>query len=235
VTLSFVIPAHDEAALLPAAIDAIRRSADDLGVRYEIIVADDASTDRTAAVATANGARVVPTSVRQIAGARNAGARTASGETLVFVDADTLVSTPLLRAMVVARRAGAIGGGAVVQFDQALPRFARVWVASFTWFSRRFKMAAGCFVFVARDVFEAVGGFDESYFDAEEIALSRTLGRRGRFVILPETVVTSARKLRTHSAGEIWRNFLFLTFRPRAVKRRSALGLWYGPRRPDKT
>ena len=233
-TLSFVIPAHDEEALLPATIASIRQSADRLGVPYEIVVADDGSTDRTAEVAAASGARVATTNVRQIAGARNAGARVASGETLVFVDADTIVTAAVLRAMMAARGGGAIGGGAVVRFDQALPRFARMWAASFTWFSRRFKMAAGCFVFVARDAFEAVGGFDETFFAAEELVLSRRLGRHGRFVILSEPVVTSARKLRTHTAGEIWRTFLFLTLRPNAVKRRSALSLWYGPRRPDE-
>lgn len=232
--LSFVIPAHDEELLIGAAICAIRTAADSTALPYEIIVVDDGSVDRTADVARESGARVVSVNARQIAAARNAGAKTATGDTVVFVDADTLVNAPVVRAMLEARQAGAIGGGAVISFDQPLPRYARVWAATFTWLMRRFRLAAGCFVFVARDVFDAVGGFDETYFAAEEIVLSRTLNCRGKFVILTQPVVTSARKVRTHTVGEIWRTFLMLTFRPSALKRRSALGLWYGPRRKDR-
>jgi GT2 family glycosyltransferase len=170
--------------------------------------------------------------VRHIAAARNAGAAAAVGDTLVFVDADTVVTAPVIHAMLDARRRGAIGGGAVVHFDQPLPRYARSWAAAFTSASRRFGLAAGCFVFCAADAFAAVGGFDERYFAAEEIIFSRSVRRRGTFVILETPVVTSARKIRTHSAGEIWWTFLKLML-PGAVKRRSALPLWYGPRRHD--
>ena len=173
--------------------------------------------------------------VRHIAAARNAGGRVAIGDTLVFVDADTLITPAVVRALLTARASGAIGGGALVSFDEPLPRYARAWAATFTWMSRRFRLAAGCFLFVARDAFIAVGGFDEAYFAAEELAFSRTINRRGRFVILDEPVLTSGRKVRTHTRSEIWRTFLKLTLRPGALKRRSALALWYGPRRDDTT
>jgi hypothetical protein len=48
----------------------------------------------------------------------------------------------------------------------------------------------------------AVGGFDEAFFGAEEIVISRALRNHGRFVVLKEAVTTSGRKLRTHSSSK---------------------------------
>ncbi len=231
--LSFIVPAHNEEALVADTVSAIRAAAREASVGSEIIVVDDGSQDRTAVLAGESGARVLSVNLRHIAAARNAGARVAAGETLVFVDADTRITGPVIRSLIDARRSGAIGGGAVVTFDQQLPRYARVWAGVFTWLSRRFGLAAGCFVFCAADAFVALGGFDERYFAAEEIVFSRAVKRRGKFVILETPVITSARKIRTHTGSEIWWTFLKLTLRPGAVKRRSGLELWYGPRRPD--
>ena len=65
--VSFVIPAHNEEPLLAATLFAIHVAAAACGIEYEIIVADDASTDRTAHVAAGAGARVVSVQHRQIA------------------------------------------------------------------------------------------------------------------------------------------------------------------------
>ena len=232
-TLSFVIPAHDEEGLIGATLRAVRGAADVTGEPYEIIVVDDASTDRTAAIVEAAGARVVPVNLRQIGAARNAGARVATGETLVFVDADTQPTVDAVRGVVEARGAGAVGGGARVRFDEPIPTWARRLMPLFLGTMVRMGWAAGCFMFASRDVFNAVGGFDESLFASEEIALSRALKRRGRFVILPAYVQSSGRKLRTYSGFEVLGLGIRLTLWPWSLKRRSALPLWYGSRRAD--
>ena len=54
-------------------MNAIHCSARAVNEQYEIIVADDASTDRTAEIARSLGARVERVNYRQIAGTRNAG------------------------------------------------------------------------------------------------------------------------------------------------------------------
>lgn len=164
---------------------------------------DDASDDGTAVIAQSHGARVVTVNCRHIAATRNAGARAARGEWLVFVDADTIVTEEVTRAALAALHAGAVGGGSSVRFDGRLPLYGRALAAAFLPVYRALRLAAGCFIFCTRQAFDAVGGFDETAFAAEEAILSRALSRQGRFVILREAVITSGRKLRTHSASSI--------------------------------
>jgi glycosyltransferase involved in cell wall biosynthesis len=85
--LSFIIPAYNEELLLGGTLRAIRVAAGAIGEPFEVVVADDASTDRTADVARELGAHVVAVHHRQIGATRNAGARATRGEFLVFVDA----------------------------------------------------------------------------------------------------------------------------------------------------
>ena len=66
--LSFVVPAHDEQATIGAVVAAIDSAARSAGVEFEVIVVDDSSTDATAVLAEAAGARVVPVALRQISG-----------------------------------------------------------------------------------------------------------------------------------------------------------------------
>ncbi|WP_165074587.1 hypothetical protein [Paludisphaera rhizosphaerae] len=78
--------------------------------------------------------------------------------------------------------------------------------------------------------FEAVGGFCERYFAAEDAAFVKALKRRGRFVIPRQTVLTSNRKVSTMT----FRRALSVLFRfvirgPESYRSREGLGLWYGP------
>src|SRR5260221_13233142 len=84
VTISFVVPAHNEEALIGRALEAINASARAVGEPFEIIVVDDASTDRTADIARDGGAHVISVGYRQIARTRNAGAQAARGDILIF-------------------------------------------------------------------------------------------------------------------------------------------------------
>jgi glycosyltransferase involved in cell wall biosynthesis len=233
-TVSFIIPAHDEEAIIATCVDAVHTAAQALHVPYEVIVVDDQSTDQTAVVARAAGSRVVRITRRHIAAARNSGAAAARSNAFIFVDADTIVNAAVVRAALEALRAGAMGGGSQVRFDEPVPRWARTMLRAFLWVYTRLRLAGGCFVFCSRVAFDAVGGFDETMFAAEEVRMSRALGRHGRFVILSESVLTSSRKLRTHSAREIGLTLLRIPFLwPWMVRSRRRLELWYGPRRED--
>ena len=227
--LSFVVPAHDEAPLVGACLDAIRAAAGHHA--HDVLVVDDASTDATAAVAQAHGARVLPVAHRQIAATRNAGARATRGEVLVFVDADTRITPEVVAAALSALEAGAVGGGCAVRFDDARWHERAVTALVMLGF-RATGIAPGCFLFCSRDAFEAAGGFDERLYAAEDVALSRALANLGRFAILRQHVVTSDRKLRTFGLFAHVRLALRLLLRGRRVlESREHLDLWYATRR----
>jgi glycosyltransferase involved in cell wall biosynthesis len=235
IDISFIIPAFNEERTLGRALQALSRAIATCRESAEIIVVDDASTDATAVTAAAAGARVLQVNFRHIAATRNAGARAARGAWLIFVDADTLVTSEVVAAAVAALRAGAVGGGCDIRFEGRLPLYARMLIAVALPVYRGLRLAAGCFVFCTHAAFDKVGGFDESLFAAEEVALSRALRRHGRFVILAEHVLTSGRKLRTHSGREVMGSLARVAWGGRrSMGRRKGLEIWYGERREDR-
>ena len=230
-TLSFIVPAYNEALLIGATLNAIRSAAAASRESFEIIVADDASTDETATIAREYGARIVPAQNRQISRTRNDGAKAARGAFLFFVDADTLINANVVRAAISAMRTGNVGGGAVFRFDDSVRLAGRVAEFGVATVLRWLHLASGCFVFCRRDAFERVGGFATDLFAAEEWALSRALGKLGPFRVLPEAVITSGRKLKTTPLSValrlVWSG---LTRGRRALQTRDALDFWYRER-----
>ena len=232
--ISFIVPAYNEERLLGATLDALHAAGRAAGEPYELIVVDDASTDRTALIAQGHGALLVRVAHRQIAATRNAGARRANGDLFIFVDADTTVNEAVVRSAVEALRGGAAGGGAAVEFDGPVPLYARLLMPVLVRLFRAAGLAAGCFLFCTRSAFAAVGGFDEAFYGAEELIMSQALKRHGRFVVLRQAVTTSGRKLRTHSVREVLVVLGRLALRgSRAVKQRQGMELWYAERRED--
>ena len=236
--LSVIIPAHDEATLIGATLDALREAMAATRIAYEVVVVDDASSDATGEIAAAQGARVQRVEHRQIAATRNAGAAVARHPRLLFLDADTLVNSEVLAAAMAAMDRGAVGGGCRVRLAGPARWHERMLAGIAALGFRWTRIAPGCFLFCTRDAFDAVGGFDPRWYAGEDVAMSRALAARGRFVILRQSVRTSDRKLRTFSPGEHLRLLGRLIVRGRGIlTTRDGLELWYdkrrsGPREP---
>lgn len=242
--LSIVIPAWNEEKLLPATLAAIHRAAETsllpAAIEWEVVVCDNNSTDSTADIARAAGARVVSEPINQIGRARNTGAAAAKGEWILFVDADSQPSSGLLAKMASTMAdPGVIGGGSLLRMETRGigPRLMlKLWEMT----SRRLKYAAGSFFFVRADAFRETGGFDTAFFAAEEIDLSVRLKRLGhlrtprqRMVILTGfPLETSARKLSMHSAASHLGFMLRTVFtRGRTLRQRQACAIWYDGQR----
>jgi glycosyltransferase involved in cell wall biosynthesis len=230
--ISFIVPNHNEEALLGRTLSAIHESVRASREPYEIVVVNDASTDRTGEIAVEHGVQVISVSHRQIAATRNAGAAATTGDILIFVDADTTVAESALRAAIEALRHGAVGGGASVRFDEGrLPIYARVLEFLLPPVLRILRLAPGCFIFCTRQAYLAADGFDEALYVTEEVDFAQRLKRQGRFVILREFVITSARKLRTRSAFQLlWVGLRLALGGGQSIRRRDGLEYWYGPR-----
>jgi glycosyltransferase involved in cell wall biosynthesis len=230
--ISFVVPAHNEEFELSSTLEAIRAAASGGPQPFEIIVVDDASTDLTREIAEQAGARVVSIDRRQIAAARNAGARVAKGEYLFFVDADTRINPTHITEAIAALDADYAGGSARVTADGFVPLWGRILLRAFCALYFGLNLGAGAFLFTTGRNFEAIGGFDEQYFVGEEVYFSLALKKLGRFKVLLEPILTSGRKLRMYSATQVLGDFLAVIFGGRRVARsRERLRLWYDGKR----
>jgi len=207
--LSIVVPAFNEEKLLPACLSSAFAAAAACGLAdFEVVVCDNNSTDATARVAREGGAKVVFEPVNKISRSRNAGAAAATGDWLLFIDADSVLSAGSLGAMLSAAEGGkVVGGGSVIDFDRK-PWWGALMVALWRALSRTARWAAGSFVFCRADAFRAVGGFPADFASGEEVVLSRDLKRWGRgrglgFVILAdEPHVSSGRKFYLYRPSE---------------------------------
>ena len=233
--ISFIVPAYNEELELASTIAAIRAAASRAAQTYEIIVVDDASADATPRIAAQAGARVIFINRRQIAAARNAGARAAQGEYLFFVDADTRINCAHIIGAIAALQAGYAGGSARVVAEGFIPLWSRILLRIFCTLYFRLNLGAGAFLFTTRRNFHAIGGFDEQYFIGEEVWFSLALKKLGCFKVLLEPILTSGRKLRIYSAREVLGNsFAALLGCFGAACSRAKLHLWYDGKRESR-
>ena len=209
--ISVIVPAFNEELELAASLRSIRHAMGaftDPGWPSELIVCDNNSTDRTAAIAGEAGAEVVFEPINQISRARNAGAARATGDWLVFVDADSHPSVDLFADMAREIQAGrCVAGGSTVRLNTTdmLPGLA---VSAWNAISLMTRWAAGSFMFCETAAFRELGGFSLELYAAEEIELCRRFKRlarrRGRTVAIlhRHPLLTSARKARLYTTRE---------------------------------
>ncbi|WP_019623395.1 glycosyltransferase [Thioalkalivibrio thiocyanoxidans] len=231
--LSVIVPAWNEAQWLPQTLAALQQALANADRQTEIIVVDNASTDSTPQIAQQAGCRVVFEPTRQISRARNAGARAACGDYLLFVDADTWPDADLIRTTLQALDSGEVcGGGARVAFDHLTHRIYRWGAAAWNALSARLGLAAGCYVFCTREAFEAIGGFSERVYAGEEVFLSRAMARWGhqhgqRFQMLETPVMTSGRKADWFSPAHHILVVLQALLLPWSLRSRRLAWFWY--------
>lgn len=197
--VSVVVPAYNEEPLLPACLAALKRQ--DYEGEFEIIVVDNASTDRTGRIAAAAGVTVVEEPHRGYSKALARGFAAATGDIVATTDADSIVPSNWISRLVGAYEEGVAAVGGELDFTHAnwkarlltrgiLPIINRVdrqnpagphlWGANFS---------------VRRSAFLAAGGWNPEFNLQTDTELSERLRRFGRVVLLPDLVVkTSSRR-----------------------------------------
>jgi glycosyltransferase involved in cell wall biosynthesis len=232
--ISFIVPAHNEQNCIGKTLQAINEAARSVNQPYEIIVVDDASTDSTAEISRQFGAIVLTVNNRQIAATRNSGGRVAQGERLFFVDADTTINPRVVASALRWMDKGAAGGGAPARFEGTAPLYAHLLVWYLGLWMRLAGIAGGAFMFCTRDAFQAVGGFDERLFGAEDAVMSWALKREGRFVVLWKYIFTSDRRARGIRGLQMLTSLIVMAFSPGILTRRSSVKkIWYESNRED--
>lgn len=179
--LSVVIPAFNEEKVLAVNIQRVREACEscpDIRDNYELIVCDNNSTDRTAAIAQASGCKVVFEPINQISRARNTGASAATGQWLLFVDADSWPSPELMADTVaILRSAEYIGCGSTIRIVDG------PWWFKFGWESKNLSMrllkwCPGGFILCRRDAFNEIGSFPLDHYIFEEADFVKQLKKR---------------------------------------------------------
>jgi glycosyltransferase involved in cell wall biosynthesis len=241
VKLSVIVPAYNEEKLIAGTLRSIREALDANarpGLETEVIVADNNSTDATAGIAREAGATVVFEPVNQIARARNAGAAAATGDWLVFIDADTHPSPGLIGAVLEAMARGNVAGGGSTAGTHGFPLRGRIIIRLWNAISRTLRWAAGSFIFCRADAFRAVGGFSLELYAGEELDFSRRFKRVARaegkrFVIIhSHPILTSARKFHLYTNREMLALFWTALRHPiSGLRRKENVPMWYDGRR----
>ena len=232
--ISFIIPAYNEELLLARTLNSIRKSIDSAHIEAEIIVVDNNSSDKTSEIAKSSGAdKVVFEPVNNISRARNTGGKAASGELLVFIDADTCIDEKLLKELISYNHATMVcGGGARLAFDAPMPHAARFSTWLWNKLAPRFGLAAGSFSFCSKNAFKELGGFNETLYAAEDVAFSKKLKAWGRkrnllFVILKSEAESSARRVVGRSVWPLFIKMLSLAIMPWKLRSKKHCSIWY--------
>jgi glycosyltransferase involved in cell wall biosynthesis len=240
-SISVIIPAFNEADYIPDTLDRLAEAGRHFMAlvdgAIQIIVVDNASTDRTAELAESAGTTVIHEPVHNIARARNAGAAVASHDVLVFLDADTLVPPGLLLRINQVMADPMCVGGAVDFFHQADRLLIQAYLKFWRVLGLLGGMAQGACQFCRRRTFHELRGYDESWYMGEDVdfywrlrRLARQQGRR-TFYIRDLQLKSSPRRW---DRWPLWRIFIWtsplVTFACR--HRRSAWGGWY--RKPPR-
>lgn len=220
-TISVIVPALNEALILPSTLARLNHPA-----FTEVIVVDGGSQDGTLAAAAlaAPTARIL-TAPAGRARQMNVGAIAAKGHVLLFLHADTLLPPTAADDITAALADPLVVGG---RFDARLnPDRGLLWMVGrmMSWRSRVTGIATGDqALFVRRRVFEELGGFPEIPL-MEDVAFSRRLKRAGQIANLRSCVMTSGRRWEQHGAVRtiflMWklRLLYFLGANPDRLKR----------------
>ena len=188
--ISIIIPVLNEQDLIQPLVSAIEKAADSLP-DLELLFIDGGSTDATVERVDKCGMSLFH-SEKGRARQMNLGAREANGDILYFIHADTLPPAGFDRLIRKAVNMGWDAGCFRMKFDSP-SRFLKF----FSWFTRfnHWLCRGGDqSLFIRRNYFEDLNGFNEDYMIYEDLELIIRLYRQGNFKVLPQYVLTSDRK-----------------------------------------
>jgi cellulose synthase/poly-beta-1,6-N-acetylglucosamine synthase-like glycosyltransferase len=202
---SIVIPAHNEEDWIEKSVTAAKNQ--DYPGEFEVIVVDNASTDRTAEIAIQSGARVVYESRRGLPQARDAGYRAAKGEIIANMDADTLPPPHWLRSFLKPfSNPSVVAVSGIFRLDRADRFLDRCYLKFHYGFWEpllirllklisRIVPCSGPNFAVRKTALDKIGGFDTTIpFWGEDLAIAMKLRRVGKVVRIPFAVVASSRR-----------------------------------------
>lgn len=231
--VSVIIPALNEEKNIEATLKAVRNQ--DYKGPIELIVADGHSTDKTVQISEKYANKVVMETTRTIAAGRNAGAKAARGDLLLYTDADTIVESAWVRKMVGAFKDPQV----VAAFGMIKPIGANPiekWMlTSSVWFAATFlnflrmDYTYGNNMALRKSAFDKIGGFDIYLVTGEDTDIIKRIRKQGRVVFVPDAVAHySIRRIRDWGYRKyLWfhtKNFFMTLIFGKPAKKYEAVG-----------
>ena len=188
--ISIIIPTYNEAEQIAQTIAAVKNAA--ANNEYEIIIVDGGSDDATIEIAKANNAITFTSDKKGRAAQMNFGASKANSDVLYFLHADSIPPKNFIQYINDALAKNFSSGCFRLQFD-----YDHWFLKANAWFTR-FDVNAVRFgdqsLFVTKDVFKKCGSFQEDLYMMEDQEIIHRLKKSGRFIVMNNVVITSARK-----------------------------------------
>jgi glycosyltransferase involved in cell wall biosynthesis len=232
VRFSVIVPAHNETRFITPCLASIRDAAVRFPGDVETIVVLNRCTDNTQEIAESFEARIVHEDAKIMARVRNAGAKAATGEIIVTIDADSRMSSGALEAIDRALASGkTVGGGAIVYPERWSPGIIATLLVGMI-LVVVYRVSGGMFWCLRKD-FEALNGFNEELVSAEDVDFARRLKQYGARTGKPFStlrgahIVTSCRKFDQFGDWHILRNPRLVRDLLRGNNRRAADRYYY--------
>ncbi len=205
---SIIIPTLNEEKLLPGLLESLDTPSLKSRFDYEIIVSDGGSTDATLEIARKHCDKVIcyeKSDIRSISACRSKGARAASGDHLLFINAD--VRLDLERLLTAAQARFASNGYVAMtcpirclpEQEKLSDRIFSLVTNVFYYFSNLFGrgIARGECQLIRKNIYERVGGYKEELITGEDFELFTRLRKHGKVKFLSKvTVYESPRRYR---------------------------------------
>ena len=190
IEISIIIPAFNEEQFIDQTLKSLKET-DFPENKFEIIVVDNGSTDNTVSIAEPLADIVAHLPDGNVGAVRNHGARLASGNVLIFIDADCTVEKAWLTQayQLGTQQDGEIVYGGICKVRKDANWIERLWLLDGE--KRYQKDLTGACIVINKDIFEAVGKFNEQITSGEDTDLSQRLKASGKTVkVLPQFYVT---------------------------------------------
>jgi len=213
--VSVIIPTYNEEKYIENTLKAIRNQ--DYNGKYEVIVADGCSKDKTVKIAKKYADKVLTVTKKGIAVGRNAGAKIARGEIFLFIDADTVASFNLITEIVKCFKNNVVGATCYIfPLSSGATDLITYWLYNqFVKASIKAKnpQIVGICCAYRRSAFEKIGGFNENLKTLEDYDISKRISKLGKIKISDSTfVMTSPRRIqrwgRTGAAARYLKMYL---------------------------
>jgi rSAM/selenodomain-associated transferase 2 len=197
-TISIIIPTLNEADCIETTLSILTHRE-----TIEVIVVDGGSTDGTADLAKSCGATLLTTDPSK-SGQMNTGAKAAGGDIFLFLHADTLVPENFEKSIISAIYQDGVAAGAFQLRINSESKGLRFIERVANWRSRHLQTPYGDQgIFVTQSLFQEIGGYADIAI-MEDFELIRRLKRRGKIIILDQSVTTSPRRWQNLGIFKTW-------------------------------